>query len=143
MKRIVLITVVVLALRVAGTEAYPFTPGLNRAYQDAVHYWGGEPSRCSSLDKEIVPNGALPEGASGWATIPASGAFTPCVLYVSRWLAKPLEWGVACRVIVHEMGHLHGLQHNATPGDVMNPETTQMPPICAKRVDRETRFAGI
>jgi hypothetical protein len=139
--RILLLVVAALALGASGAKAAPFTTGLNRAYGAAIKYWGGEPTNCLSVDRQIVPNETLPEDADGWATIPTD-ELIPCVLYISRWLAKPLEWGVMCRIMVHEMGHLHGLIHNEIPGSVMNPETTKMPRICTRVVDRETRWAG-
>lgn len=36
------------------------------------------------------------------------------------WLAAALSPVEFCTVLVHELGHLAGLEHNDTPGDVMN-----------------------
>jgi Matrixin len=36
------------------------------------------------------------------------------------WLASSMSPRTFCSVLVHEFGHLGGLQHTTTPGDVMN-----------------------
>lgn len=140
MKRVLLFAVVVLALGVSEAQAAPFTPLMNRAYGLATAHWGAEPSLCTTIDKEIVPSGTLPEGESGWASIPDEPE--PCVLYLDRWMAKPLRFAPMCRIMVHEVGHLLGLDHSFTVGDVMNPETETVPPICQRAADRAVRWIG-
>jgi hypothetical protein len=124
------VCVVALALA-APARAAPFTPALERAAAAADRYWG-TPSNCTSLDRQIVPDGSLPGGADAIATY--ADAPTPCVLYVERSLARPSQWVRACGVLVHEGGHLRGLDHDF--GGVMAIDSLP-PPLCFRAGARE------
>lgn len=119
----------------APARAAPFTPAVNRAYNVAVRYWGGGPTDCLTLDRQIVPDGSLPDGGIAWATIPTGP--TDCVLYVERTLARPDHWVQLCGVLAHEVGHLRGLGHSADPADVMYPGLNRPPAICFRAGVRE------
>lgn len=125
---------VLLALS-APARAAPFTPQLERAYAAAVQWWGETPSNCTTLDREIVADAAMPEGSEGWATIPVK--LTPCVLYLRRTLAAPRWFERACAVMVHEVGHLLGYQHSDDPASVMYPEVVAIPRRCSRLGLRE------
>jgi hypothetical protein len=116
-------------------RAAPFTPELERAYSAAVRWWGETPTDCTSLDREIVDDAAMPEEAEGWATIPA--APTSCVLYIRRTLAEPRWFERGCAVMIHEVGHLLGYQHSADPSNVMYPEVVAIPGMCNRLGLRE------
>lgn len=124
------------ALAVAAPcQAAPFTPELNRAYNVAVRFWHQAPSNCTSLDREIVADAAMPEESEGWATIASEP--TPCVLFIRRTLAAPRWFERACAVLIHEVGHLLGFQHSEDPANVMYPEVVAIPAACARAGLRE------
>lgn len=128
--------VCVLALALAApARAAPFTPAAERAYNVAVRYWRGGPTDCLTLDREIVADGSLPEGDTGWATVPTEP--TDCVLYVARRLTTPGNFIALCGVLVHEVGHLRGLGHSTDPASVMYPYSRRPPGICWRAGLRE------
>lgn len=114
----------------SAVQGAPFTPGLELAFHVANRYWGGPPPGCTSIDKQIVPDGSLPEEHEAEATIPGPGEHVACFVYVTRHLAKPEAFAYTCTTLVHEDGHLHGLGHSSEPGNVMNPEARIVPNIC-------------
>lgn len=127
---------VVASLAVAApSSAAPFTPALERAQTTAERYWGGGPVDCTSLDRQIVPDGSLGEGVEGRATVPVEPQ--PCILYVVRSLARPNMFVRACGVLAHELGHLRGLGHSDDPADVMYAYTNAPPAICFRAGIRE------
>lgn len=125
----------IFALLVLGVEeapAAPFTPSLERAYNVATHYWGGEPSGCTSIEKAIVPT---LDGYYAEASQPEPGERIPCFLWVSRSLASPRAFGTACGVLVHEVGHLRGYGHSDDPTNVMFPDLVRLPEICWRAIE--------
>ena len=118
------------AIAAPAAQAAPFNASLDHAYGLAAAYWGGGPLGCSTLDREIVPNGSLPNGALGEATETSPGEEVECTLYISRSLARPAGIGTACAVEIHELGHLRGLGHSDDPQSVMYPSLTRLPALC-------------
>lgn len=47
--------------------------------------------------------------------------------------ARAWRWGTLCSVLVHEVGHLHGLKHSTDPQDVMYPELVRTADACRGR----------
>lgn len=112
----------------SSVQAAPLTPPLELAYKLAVKHWG-EPEGCVSIDRQIVPNGALGEH-QGEATKPEPGEHLACYLHIIRELAAPRMWGRACAVMFHEVGHLNGFDHSADPRSLMYPTIPFVPSAC-------------
>lgn len=95
----------------------PLTPEAEADVGIANSYWGSPPTACASISVAMAPVIFLSgEPESGLATIPPSGASgIPCEVIVASTLPPPL----LCSVMVHEFGHLHGLQHSPDPGNIM------------------------
>jgi hypothetical protein len=112
----------------ASAQAAPFTPRLNLAYAMALEYWGGPPTNCTSIDRQIVPARSLPQTATGHAYGQATQATrpTPCFLYIDRRIVRPRAFAWACATMIHEVGHLRGLGHSPDPRSVMS---VAWPPI--------------
>lgn len=115
------------ALSGASAQAAPFTPRLNLAYAMAVEWWGGPPTSCASIDKQIVPARSLPS-STGHAYGLATQAIrpTPCILFIDRRMVRPRAFAWACATMIHEVGHLRGLGHSPDPRSVMS---VAWPPI--------------
>lgn len=125
--RILLIAGLALGLLAPAAQAAPFTPNLDMAYHLAAEHWG-EPN-CTSVDMEIVPNGSLGD-LQGEATIATEPE--PCFLYLVRKLADPRNFGLACAVEFHEVGHLTGHVHSSNPRSIMFPEVMFIPGPCER-----------
>lgn len=112
-----LLPVVVLAMGTptvaAGAE--PFNAALESEYRAALQAWGvaGEPIRCSSVDRSVVPMAELQ--ANGRATQPEPGALVPCVLLIAAEV-RPCD---LTEVMLHEVGHLLGYSHSDNPASIM------------------------
>lgn len=117
MKRLGLTGVVALVLlgaAPAATNARPFGPDEELAYQIAASFWGAEPN-CTTVVKSVEP---LPENVLGQVTMPTDGPI-PCVLKVAS--ASTAWFGSLCLVVTHEYGHLLGRGHALDPADIMHP----------------------
>ena len=80
----------------------------------AQHYWSGRPDNCRTT---IVAQGTLDYTAAAIALPPRSDDIFPglCAVIVHpKYGARDF-----CKLVVHEVGHLHGVGHSTDPNSVM------------------------
>jgi hypothetical protein len=104
----------------------------------AEEFWGGPPTQCTSLAIGFAP---IP-GAGGDATQPAPGWSGPCEMQLSEVgtvtaTGRVITPEIACVIVIHEEGHLHGLGHSTNPTSVMQADPWATPvavmaPVCAE-----------
>jgi len=140
------LTAGLLVVAPAATQAAQFPPGLNFAYDIAVHFWGEEPVACASVDRQVVPAGSLgnPEigaisGMSTYVPPEAAPASLNCFLWIDRAYAEPIIFDLLCAVMVHHVGHLLGKQDSSDPRDVMY-EGIPVPPVCRVKGRQSARL---
>lgn len=125
--RSALLSLCVSLVLAAPAAAAPFTPQMEFAYRLAVKHFGAEPTGCTSIDFQIVPD--MPD-REGEATMPAPGQHIPCHMYIGRKLASPRWFIRMCAVVRHETGHLLGFDHNSDPRSIMYDGVLLLPSEC-------------
>lgn len=141
MRWAVLLAVVGLAVSAPVATAAPFTPQLDLDYAVAVEYWGHAPEACATITAEVTPE---EPNVAGRATEPEPGAAprsVSCALWVGRYYANPELAEEACKLMIHEVGHLLGYSHSDDPASPMYPSLDYAtPPVCRELAKRETRI---
>ena len=110
-----------------NAKAAEWGPMLRKDFAAAQTYWGGPSPLCSSIEKRVV---AGAPGELGEASQPESGYYGPCHLYIAQTIIYQPQ--LTCTTMIHEDGHLHGLEHSTSPADVMYPEFMFVPGVCKR-----------
>jgi hypothetical protein len=100
--------------------------------------WGGPPP-CRQLTLEVVPQLSEPtdsgSAAMGEASQDPEGN---CLVQ----MVDGQKWVDFCTVLVHEYGHLHGLEHSADPASPMYVDPREYPACVDAAIARLTAEGG-
>lgn len=112
----------------------PFNADAELAYQVGLDYWGGPDPRCTELNRFLAP--VVMSGKSivaGVGNKPVEAE--PCTVIVKQGM----PFAELCYVVVHEVGHNHGLGDSEDPTNIMfSGATTATVPGCdAIIIERE------
>src|SRR5215213_3339468 len=97
------------------------TTQMEAALFAAKVYWGADPC-AGKVDVTWADLGVGINALSHWTTFAATAYGAPesntdCLIEFNRTVTY--DWPMLCSVAVHEVGHLVGHDHVATPGQVM------------------------
>jgi len=112
-------------------HAAPLPTADEGMYWLATDYWGGEPVNCRTINLGAA---TAPLGFSGEAVgeadqpprrhLPAAQRYG-CTLRIAASIEPGSE--EACKVMLHEVGHLHGMGHSPDPSNIMFFAVTDRP----------------
>lgn len=117
MKRVLLLAAVLLALGAssAAAQSRPFDAYEDGLYRIGIAYWNeGQPQGCEYLTRRVEDRWSEMGGAAGFGG--------DCEMEIAADMVAPgADPQEACRLAVHEVGHLLGHQHVDDGTNVMFP----------------------
>jgi Matrixin len=118
-------------------------PRLSVAVNLAEQHWGATPCSAQFTISWVAADlhvNAVSQWSNPFDSYQQPGLNSDCSIAFNpgaQW-----DWPKLCTVVVHEVGHLDGQQHNGDPANVMSPVYTRPVAECAATTDPQAPVAA-